>query len=221
MSSWVWLGRLGYAEAVAAQEAVRTRILAGDEGAAQVLLCEHPPVITCGRSARRANVTAGPAALAAAGVVVHDSSRGGDVTYHGPGQLMVYPVVRLRRGIVAHLQAVAGALAEVAALLGAPGAEFRRDPAGLWLGDAKLAACGLHVRRGVAIHGFALDVDTPPAMWRLIVPCGIRCAQNVSIAGASGRAALPIAEVAALAGPRLAAALGLSQPGATMAVGAS
>ncbi|HTM22930.1 MAG TPA: lipoyl(octanoyl) transferase LipB [Kofleriaceae bacterium] len=210
-----WLGRLGYAEAVAAQEAVRERILGGDERAASVLLCEHPPVITRGRSARAGHVVAAGGELARLGVQVHDSSRGGDVTYHGPGQLMVYPVVRLRRGVVVHLETVAGVLAEVAAELGAPGARFRRAPTGLWLGEAKLAACGLHVRRGVAIHGFALDVDTPPAMWRLIVPCGIQGVRTVSLAAAAGGAP-PVAEVAERVGPRLAAALAPSAPAATM-----
>ncbi len=213
-----WLGRLGYTEAVALQEATRARILHGDERAAGVLLCEHPPVITMGRSARRDNLLAGAAELAARGVKVHESSRGGDVTYHGPGQLMVYPVVRLRRGVVAHLQAVAGALAEVAAALGAPGARFLRAPAGLWLGDAKLAACGIHIGRGVSIHGFALDLCTPPEMWRLINPCGIGC-RTISVAVASGREPPPVAEVAARVGPAVARALALSQPAATMGVG--
>jgi lipoyl(octanoyl) transferase len=136
------------------------------------------------------------------------TDRGGDVTYHGPGQLMIYPVVRVRRGVVALLEAIAGALAVVSAELGVAGAAWRRDPAGLWLDGAKLAACGIHVRRGVAIHGWAFDVATPPAMWQLIRPCGLST-PVVSIAGArAARGAPPpppIAEVATLAGPLLAA----------------
>ncbi|HLU68136.1 MAG TPA: hypothetical protein VKZ63_17755, partial [Kofleriaceae bacterium] len=120
---------------------------------------------------------------------------------------MVYPVVRLRRGVVAFLERVAGVLAEVAGELGAPGARFRRQPAGLWLGDRKLAACGIHVRRGVSIHGFALDVATPPEAWAAIVPCGLAGAPVVSLASAAGREMPPVAEVAARVGPRLARAL--------------
>ena len=203
---WSWLGRVDHAPALAEQEARRDRLLGGDDGAAAVLLCEHPPTITLGRHANRAHVRFAPPEVA-----VVEVSRGGDVTYHGPGQLMVYPVVRLRGGVVAYLEAIAGVLAEVAGALGVPGAAWRRDPAGVWLGDAKLAACGLHLRRGVAVHGFALDVATPPAAWQAIVPCGLP--SPVTSIDAERRArglgpAPPVAEVAALVGPRLSEALG-------------
>lgn len=199
---WYWLGRLEYTAATDLQARLRDALLGGDDGAAGLLLLEHEPVITLGRAARAANVVR-PGA-----VPVVPTSRGGDVTYHGPGQLMVYPVVRLRRGVVAYLEAIAGALAEVAALLGAPAARWRRDPAGLWLGDAKLAACGIHVRRGVAVHGFALDVATPIEAWQTIVPCGLDGARVTSIARASGRTPPPMTEVARLAAPLLCRALG-------------
>ena len=204
---WEWLGRVAHGAAMAEQEARRERLLGGDLAAAGVLLCEHDPVITLGRSADRRHVLAPAEQLAAAGVAIAAVSRGGDVTYHGPGQLMVYPVVRLRRGVVAYLETVAEVLAEVAAALGVPGAAWRRDPAGLWLGPRKLAACGLHVRRGVAVHGFALNVATPPEMWRLIVPCGL-AAPVVSLADELAARGLPappaVAAIAALVGPRLA-----------------
>jgi lipoate-protein ligase B len=212
---WSWLGRIGYAAAVELMEARRAAVLAG-EAAEAILLCEHDPVITLGRGADRTHVLDGAAVLEARGVAVVDSSRGGDVTYHGPGQLMVYPVVRLRRGVIAFMEAVAGALADVAAELGAPGAAWRRDPAGLWLGGRKLAACGLHLRRGVSIHGFALDVSTPPDAWRAIVPCGLGSGITVSLAEALGGRAPEVAEVAERAGPRLARALTLSGPASTM-----
>jgi lipoyl(octanoyl) transferase len=210
--AWTWLGRIGHAPAVALQEARRDRVLAGDEAAAAILLCEHDPVITLGRNADRAHILGAAAQLDAAGVVVAETSRGGDVTYHGPGQLMIYPVVRARGGVVRFLETVARVLAEVAAELGVPGAAWRRDPAGLWLGDRKLAACGIHLRRGVAVHGWALNVATPPAMWSLIVPCGLTSSPPpTSIARerlARGLPAPPtIEEVAAIAGPRLARAL--------------
>ncbi len=207
--AWEWLGRVSHADAVTRMEAARERVLAGDAGAQRVLLAEHPPVITLGRSAEVGHVVAAPAALTAAGVEVVPTSRGGDVTYHGPGQLMIYPVVRIR-GVVGFLETVAAVLAEVVAELGVPGAGFRRDPAGLWLGDAKLAACGLHLRRQVAIHGWALNLATPPAMWQLIVPCGL-ATPVVSLDQARAARGLPpappCAEVAARVGPRLAIAL--------------
>ena len=204
---WSWLGRLGYPAAVELMEARRARVLAGDDAAEAILLCEHDPVITLGRGADRANILWSRDALESRGVAVVESSRGGDVTYHGPGQLMVYPVVRLPRGLVAFLETVAGVLAGVAAELGAPGARWRRQPAGLWLGERKLAACGLHIRRGVVVHGFAFDVCTPPEAWRAIVPCGLGSGITVSLAEALGGAAPPLADVAERVGPRLAAAL--------------
>src|SRR5262249_41657862 len=93
--NWQWLGRVGYADAVARMEALRTRILDGDTGAETLLLLEHAPVITLGRRARAEHILASAEALAARGVTVAESSRGGDVTYHGPGQLVAYPVMRL------------------------------------------------------------------------------------------------------------------------------
>jgi lipoyl(octanoyl) transferase len=198
---WTWLGRADYERVLADQLAARERVWAGGDGA--LLLCEHPPVITLGRSANRANV------LAPGDVPVVQIERGGDVTYHGPGQLMVYPVMRLRAGIVDFLARVAGALAEACAVLGVPGAEFRRDPAGLWLGDAKLAACGIHVARGVSVHGWALDVATPREAWRAIRPCGLSVPQT-SLAAERAARGLPEVSVAAVAeeaGPRLERAL--------------
>ena len=203
-----WLGRIEHADAVARMEAQRERVLAG--AAAELWLCEHPPVITLGRSAEAGNVVAPEALLAARGVNRSPVSRGGDVTYHGPGQLMVYPVARVRGGVVAFLAAVAGALAEVAAQLGVAGAAWQRDPAGVWWQGQKLAACGLHLRRGVAIHGWALDVATPPEMWQLIVPCGLGT-PVISIDRARAQLGLPpapsVEEVAALAGPLIATRL--------------
>jgi lipoyl(octanoyl) transferase len=204
---WSWLSRLAYPAAVELMEARRARVLGGDAAAEAILLCEHDPVITLGRGADRANILWSREALEARGVAVVETSRGGDVTYHGPGQLMVYPVVRLRRGLVAFLETVAGVLGDVAAELGAPGARWRRQPAGLWLGERKLAACGLHVRRGVVVHGFAFDVCTPPEAWRAIVPCGLGSGITVSLAEALGGAAPSVADVAERVGPRLAAAL--------------
>lgn len=201
---WRWLGRVRYQPAVELMEVTRARVLAGEPGAETVLLCEHEPVVTLGRSADQQNLLAGPEALRARGVELHRTSRGGDVTYHGPGQLMVYPVVRLRRGLVSFLEAVTGALAEACASLGVGGAAWRRDPAGLWVGDAKLAACGIHVRRRAVIHGFALNVSTPPEAWQMIVPCGLAGLPVTSLAERRAGASAPeVRKVAELVGPLL------------------
>ncbi len=193
---WQWLGRAEFRRVLADQLAARERVWAGEPGV--VLLCEHPPVITLGRSASVANI------LAAGDIPVERIERGGEVTYHGPGQLMVYPVVRLR-SIVGFLERVAAAIAETCAALGAPGAAWQRDPAGVWLDGKKLAACGIHVARGVSVHGFALNVDTPPEAWRAIRPCGLDVPQ-ISLVRARG-APITVAEVAQELGPRVAQAV--------------
>lgn len=200
---WHWLGRRPYRRMWAEQLALRERVWAGEAGA--VLLCEHPPVITLGRSATAANV------LDAGDVPIERVERGGEVTYHGPGQLMIYPVVRIR-SIGDFLARVGGAIAEACAALGAGGAAWRRDPAGVWCGDAKLAACGIHVARDVSVHGFALDVDTPAGAWARIRACGLD-APHASIAGIArstndvSGCEVDLVRAAIEVGPRVTAAL--------------
>ena len=194
-------GRVAYEAILAEQHAARERVWAGEPGT--IIVCEHPPVITLGRSANRANV------LAPGDVPIVPIERGGDVTYHGPGQLMVYPIVRIK-SVVAFLSTIAGVLAETCAALGVIGAEFRRDPAGLWLGDAKLAACGIHVARSVSVHGWALNVATPRDAWGMINPCGLGAVRQVSMCDVLAANALPpvqVATVAAELAPRLARVL--------------
>ena len=198
MITWHWLGRAGYRRVLTDQLAARERVWAGAPGV--VLLCEHPPVITLGRSATPANI------VDAGDVPVERIERGGEVTYHGPGQLMVYPIVRVT-SVVRFLAQVGDAIVAAAAALGVPGAEWRRDPAGVWLGDAKLAACGIHVARGVSVHGFAVNVATPDEAWRRIKPCGLEVPQR-SLAAARGRA-LRVDELAIELAPRIVRALGL------------
>lgn len=204
---WDYLGRVRYGAALALQHQVRDAVLAG-RGEPVLLLCEHSPVITLGRSAEPGNVLAAPAALAADGVEVVPIERGGDVTYHGPGQLMIYPIIPIR-SVVTFLSEVGRVLSGVCAELGVADVEFRERPAGLWLGAEKLAACGIHLRRGVVLHGWAFNVATPPEAWRYIRPCG-GDAPQLSLRDARARrglAAVGVPAVAAEVGPRLAAAL--------------
>jgi len=196
MTAWYWLGRAPYRRVLADQLAARERVWAGGEGV--VLLCEHPPVFTLGRSATTANI------LDAGDIPVERIERGGEVTYHGPGQLMIYAIVRIK-SVVEFLERVATAIIDGCAQLGVTGAAWQRDPAGVWRDGAKLAACGIHVARGVPVHGFALDVDTPAEMWRRIRPCGLDVPQ-VSIAKVIGRP-IDVTRAAIEVGPRVAAAL--------------
>jgi lipoyl(octanoyl) transferase len=183
---------VAFAPTAELQERVRAAVIDGTSPG-EILLCEHDPVVTLGRSADPAHVLASNEALAAAGVAITRASRGGNVTYHGPGQLVAYPIVPLRRGVVAHVEAMAAAVIAVLAELGIEG-RWSRDRPGVWVdsGDptqaaAKVCAFGVHVRRRVAIHGLALNVTDEPlgsdglAGFSSIIPCGIADANVTSI----------------------------------------
>ena len=195
--AWYWLGRAAYRRVLADQLAARERVWAGGDGV--VYLCEHPPVITLGRSATPAHI------IDAGDVPVERIERGGEVTYHGPGQLMVYPVVRVPGGVVAFLERVAAAIVDACVAFGVVGAAWQHDPAGVWLDGDKLAACGIHIARGVSVHGYAINVATPEAAWRRIRPCGLDVTQ-VSLARALGRT-IAVEDVAIEVGPRVVRAL--------------
>lgn len=178
-----WLGRTDYQATWDLQERLRLRVESGGPGA--VLLCEHHPVITLGPRTTAGEVLASEAALAAAGVALLRTSRGGQATYHGPGQLVLYPIVRLhpRRGIVGHVEALAQAAVAVARQAGVA-AVWQRQPVGVFVGPRKLAAIGVRVVRRVTLHGLALNVtaEAAAAFRRgLFVPCGQADGQVTSL----------------------------------------
>jgi lipoyl(octanoyl) transferase len=148
-----------------------------DEISDQFLLLEHPHVITLGRAANRANILADDATRAQIGVELFETGRGGDVTYHGPGQLVGYPIIKLTPGhqdIRRYVRNIQEVLIRAARDFGV-GAEPRGgDHVGVWVGDEKLAAIGVRISRWVTMHGFALNVTTDLNYFQLIIPCGIR-----------------------------------------------
>lgn len=173
------LGRCGYEEALAVQEEARADVIAG--GAEQLLLVEHEPVITLGRRGDIRHVLAPLAPVLRV-------SRGGDVTYHGPGQLVGYPILDLaRRGrdIDRYLRALEDVLIAVARRFGLA-ARRQRGWTGVWLGGDKLAAIGVGIRRWVTMHGFALNVADLRAEFSAIVPCGLAGIGVTSLAQATG-----------------------------------
>lgn len=185
-AEWAWLGRVAFPQALRLQERLRVEVAAG--GAPQtLLLLEHEGVITLGRHAQPANVLASREQLAKDGISVVSTSRGGDVTFHGPGQLVGYPVFRLPDGIKAHVTAMASGIVAVLAELGIA-AEWRASRPGIWVGGDKICAVGVHVRRRVAMHGFALNASVDLAGFRNIVPCGLANAGVTSIARLRGSA---------------------------------
>ena len=171
VAEWSWLGRVAYGAALRLQEQARDEVADGARD--MLLMLEHDPVITLGRGANAEHVLASAETLSASGISVVRTSRGGDVTFHGPGQLTGYPIFRLRRGVRAHVRAMADGIAAVLGDLGIV-AEWRESTPGLWVGQNKICAFGVHVRRRVAMHGFALNVNNDLDGFRTIVPCGLR-----------------------------------------------
>lgn len=168
------LGRMGYSEAYALQRTLVEQRKAGAI-ADQLLFVEHPPVITLGRNARLENILFSREALRASGVEVHECDRGGDVTYHGPGQIVGYPIFDLRewkRDVNAYVRGLEQAIIEA---IGEFGIEGERVPGatGVWVGGAKVAAIGVHLSRWVSSHGFALNVSANLDHFKFIVPCGL------------------------------------------------
>ena len=174
------LGRVEYPAAVELQRDLVEARRTGDVGDT-LLLLEHPPVITLGVSARgrRSNIVASADELARAGVVVHETGRGGDVTYHGPGQLVGYPILDLRpdrRDVHRYVRDLEEALILAIGRLGVTGTRLA-GLTGVWAGaagtEAKVAAIGVRISRWITSHGFALNVGTDLTHFGLIVPCGI------------------------------------------------
>lgn len=173
------LGRIGWSAA----DALQAR-LAEDRQAGripdQLLLCEHPPTVTLGRNAKSQHVLASPEILRRAGIAVHETNRGGDVTFHGPGQLVAYPILDLngwKRDVHAYVRALEETAIRTLADSGVAGGRSDIN-SGVWVREAngalaKICAVGVHIGRWVTSHGLALNVSTDLDYFRYIVPCGL------------------------------------------------
>jgi lipoyl(octanoyl) transferase len=178
------LGTMAYADALVLQRAVARARISGEIGEDLLLLVEHPPVVTLGRSSKERHLLASPALLAARGVELFEVERGGDVTFHGPGQLVGYPIVDLKRhkqDLHWYLRQVEEALIRAVAPFGIAG-ERSAGFTGVWTQGRKLASIGVHARDWVTWHGFALNVTTDLSYFDLIVPCGIAAVEMTSVA---------------------------------------
>jgi lipoyl(octanoyl) transferase len=148
-----------------------------------ILFLEHPPVITLGRNARAEHLLTPAATLRRLGIDLVESDRGGNVTFHGPGQLVGYPILDLsliRKDVVWYVRTLEEALIRTAREFGLP-AERRSGLTGVWVNQAKVAAIGVHLSRWVTSHGFALNLETDLRFFRHIVPCGIAGAPVTSL----------------------------------------
>ena len=186
MTDELWVCRLPaieYRAALALQERVRAARQA-ERIADTLLLLEHPPVYTRGRRSDPRELPLGEEWYRAQGIDVVDSDRGGRVTYHGPGQLVGYPIVRIA-DVIAYLRTIERALAAALADAGVA-ARARPDDGpdftGVWTGDRKIASIGVHVARGVTTHGFAINVDNDLRPFDWVVPCGLEGVRMTSLA---------------------------------------
>ena len=179
----VALGRVPYREAVALQEQLRDARQAGAVPDV-LLLLEHDPVYTRGRRTEQADLPMGESWYLSQGLDVADSDRGGRVTYHGPGQLVGYPIMRVR-DVPAYVHTMESALV---AALGDEGidAEVLEGLTGVWAGPAKIASIGVHVSRGVTTHGFAVNVDGDLQPFEWIRPCGLDHVRMTSVLEETG-----------------------------------
>ena len=182
-------GLTDYGEALALQRRLAAARADGEIADDLLLLLEHPRVITLGRGARQSNVVASAEVLAAGGVELHEVERGGDVTFHGPGQLVGYPIIDLKRhkqDVHWYLRQLEEVLLRALSSLAVPGI---RVPGytGVWVDDRKIASIGVHVTRWVTFHGFALNVCTDLDDFDLIIPCGIDAVQMTTVEREAGR----------------------------------
>ena len=175
------LGRVEYGDGLRLQALFARARKEGKVGDV-LLLLEHPPVLTLGRGASRTDVLAGPELLEARGVEVHETDRGGEVTYHGPGQIVGYPILDLapdRKDVRRHVRSVEEGMIRALSEHGIDASRIEKWP-GVWVGsepggDArKIGAVGVHIARWITTHGFALNVNSTLEDFELIVPCGIR-----------------------------------------------
>jgi lipoate-protein ligase B len=182
---WVaHLGQVPYREAVALQERLRERRQAGDL-ADSLLLLEHPPVYTKGRRTGPGDLPMGEDWYLLQGIEVEESDRGGRVTYHGPGQLVGYPIMAIG-DVPEYVHAVERAIVAALADEGIE-AEAPAEETGVWTGGRKIGSIGVHVSRGVTTHGFAVNVDNDLQPFEWIVPCGLEGVRMTSVCRETAR----------------------------------
>ncbi|HEY3997293.1 MAG TPA: lipoyl(octanoyl) transferase LipB [Candidatus Xenobia bacterium] len=192
-----WKGLLPYAEAWRLQQEVAEGVKRGT-GGERLLLLQHPPVVTMARGADRSHVLLSSEELASRGAELVECNRGGDVTYHGPGQLVGYPIIDLkpdRCDVGQYLRDLEQLLIETLSVFGLT-ASRKPGLTGVWVGHEKIAALGVHMSRWVTTHGFALNVSPALEHFAWIVPCGIRDYGVTSMEKLLGSRTPPVEDVA-------------------------
>ncbi len=206
---WAFLGQIAYPEAWDLQRSI-ARAMAEDRTGNTLLLLEHPPTYTLGRRSNPSDLLLPRETLESMGAHVVDIDRGGEITFHGPGQLVGYPIINLRDwgGPLRYVRALETVLINTLDSFGIV-AEQIEGLTGVWVDGTKVAAIGVKISRGVTTHGFALNVATDLAWFRHIVPCGIHDMEVTSLERLLGRA-VSVEEVAAVVATRFGVEMGFS-----------
>jgi lipoyl(octanoyl) transferase len=212
---WTFLGRLAYRTALRLQYDHARKVAAG--AGPMLFLMEHPPTITLGRHADPSNLKLGTEELGRRGIGVHRVKRGGDVTCHGPGQLMGYPVASLDSAAAAVPEWVEGHAEAIVRFLQSHKIHARWSPRtpGVWVGPKKIAALGFHISRRVSTHGFALNLDADLSLFDTIVPCGLKDRGVTSMQSLGARVPSmekAAAQMAGLVAETFGWSLGISRP---------
>ncbi len=204
MVTAAWFGTMDYAAAWSVQRELFLSRLEG-ESSDCVMLLEHPPTYTLGRRAIEEDLVYDEGQRAARGIALYNVDRGGRATYHGPGQLVGYPILALgeRYDVLNYLRKLEDVLIRTAADLGVEARRDEKNKTGVWVGSNKIGAIGVKITRGITMHGFAFNVTTDLSMFEGIVPCGLRNRWVTSVQKETGKTPA-VKEVAALAAMHLA-----------------
>jgi len=188
---WMYHENLDYSNGLLLQKELHGAVVSklNDNVTGYLLLCQHNPVITVGKFGRQDNILLSQEDMEKYRIKIYRTDRGGDTTFHGPGQLVVYPIINLRDfklGVKSYVRLLEETVIVVLKHFGIGGERIEKYP-GVWLGKKKIASIGIHVKNHVTAHGFALNISTDISYFSFIVPCGIRNIEVTSIERALGR----------------------------------
>lgn len=188
--AWSFLGRISYSECLEIQRSLQNNIISGeDSSCGQILFLEHEPVITVGKFGSHQNLLSNEESLKKSGIEIFETERGGDFTYHGPGQLVCYPVLNLKKlglGVKKYIYLLEEVIIRTLKDYGIDAERKDKFP-GVWVGDCKIAFIGIYVKKHVTMHGFSMNIENQADNFSHIVPCGISELKITSISEVLGR----------------------------------
>jgi lipoate-protein ligase B len=187
---WSFLGRIPYSKSLDIQRSLQNNIISGEDSlCGQILFLEHKPVITVGKFGSKQNLLASRQFLKQRGIELYKTERGGDFTYHGPGQLVCYPVLNLKKlgfGVKKYIYLLEEVIIQTLKDCGIDAQRKDKFP-GVWVGDSKIAFLGIYVKKHVTMHGFSLNIEKQADNFSHFIPCGISDLKITSVSEVTGR----------------------------------